>query len=96
VIAIEPHPITHARLAFNRAASGFAQVRWLAPLPAFRRRMNDRRPDGDISAPATLSATNSAGMPSGCPRCGCSVFPTMPAWRCRCAEIDVEAMRTGF
>jgi FkbM family methyltransferase len=26
VVAIEPHPITHARLAFNRAASGFAQV----------------------------------------------------------------------
>jgi len=26
VIAIEPHPVTHARLAFNRAASGFAQV----------------------------------------------------------------------
>jgi len=26
VIAIEPHPLTHARLAFNRAASGFAQV----------------------------------------------------------------------
>jgi FkbM family methyltransferase len=26
VIAIEPHPITHARLAFNRAASGLAQV----------------------------------------------------------------------
>ena len=26
VIAIEPHPITHARLAFNRAASGFAQI----------------------------------------------------------------------
>jgi FkbM family methyltransferase len=26
VIAIEPHPITHARLAFNRAASGFVQV----------------------------------------------------------------------
>jgi FkbM family methyltransferase len=29
-IAIEPHPITHARLAFNRAASGFAQVRLVA------------------------------------------------------------------
>ncbi|MEZ5819723.1 MAG: FkbM family methyltransferase [Bradyrhizobium sp.] len=27
VIAIEPHPVTHARLAFNHAASGFAQVR---------------------------------------------------------------------
>lgn len=26
VIAIEPHPVTHARLAFNRAASNFAQV----------------------------------------------------------------------
>jgi FkbM family methyltransferase len=26
VIAIEPHPVPHARLAFNRAASGFTQV----------------------------------------------------------------------
>jgi FkbM family methyltransferase len=26
VVAIEPHPITHARLAFNKAASGFSQV----------------------------------------------------------------------
>jgi len=26
VIAVEPHPITHARLAFNRDASGFTQV----------------------------------------------------------------------
>ena len=26
VIAVEPHPLAHARLAFNRAASGFAQV----------------------------------------------------------------------
>ena len=26
VFAIEPHPVTHARLAFNRAASGFDQV----------------------------------------------------------------------
>ena len=30
VIAIEPHPITHARLAFNRAASGFAHVTLVA------------------------------------------------------------------
>jgi FkbM family methyltransferase len=27
VIAIEPHPVTHARLAFNHTASGFAQVK---------------------------------------------------------------------
>jgi FkbM family methyltransferase len=26
VIAVEPHPVTHARLAFNRAASGFTQA----------------------------------------------------------------------
>ena len=30
VIAIEPHPVTHARLAFNRAASNFTQVRLVA------------------------------------------------------------------
>ena len=30
VIAIEPHPVTHARLTFNNAASGFAQVRLVA------------------------------------------------------------------
>jgi FkbM family methyltransferase len=30
VIAIEPHPITHARLAFNRAASGSPQVTLVA------------------------------------------------------------------
>jgi FkbM family methyltransferase len=30
VIAIEPHPVTSARLAFNRTASGFAQVRLVA------------------------------------------------------------------
>jgi len=30
VIAVEPHPVTHARLAFNRTASGFSQVRLVA------------------------------------------------------------------
>jgi FkbM family methyltransferase len=30
VIAVEPHPVTHARLAFNRAASGFSQVKLVA------------------------------------------------------------------
>jgi FkbM family methyltransferase len=30
VIAIEPHPVTHARLAFNRAASDTTQVRLVA------------------------------------------------------------------
>jgi FkbM family methyltransferase len=26
VIAVEPHPVTHARLAFNRGASGYGQI----------------------------------------------------------------------
>ena len=30
VIAVEPHPVTHARLAFNRAASGFNWVALVA------------------------------------------------------------------
>jgi FkbM family methyltransferase len=30
VIAIEPHPVTHARLAFNNTASGYTQVRLVA------------------------------------------------------------------
>src|SRR3954453_11143046 len=30
VIAIEPHPVTHSRLAFNNAASGYTQVRLVA------------------------------------------------------------------
>lgn len=30
VVAIEPHPVTHARLTFNCAASGFAQVALVA------------------------------------------------------------------
>ena len=30
VVAVEPHPVTHARLAFNRAASHFTQVRLVA------------------------------------------------------------------
>jgi FkbM family methyltransferase len=30
VIAVEPHPVAHARLAFNHAASGFSQVKLIA------------------------------------------------------------------
>src|SRR6266702_3251086 len=30
VIAIEPHPVTHSRLAFNNTASGYTQVRLVA------------------------------------------------------------------
>jgi FkbM family methyltransferase len=30
VIAVEPHPVTHARLAFNNSASGYTQTRLIA------------------------------------------------------------------
>ena len=30
VIAVEPHPVTHARLKFNKTASGYAQTRLVA------------------------------------------------------------------
>ena len=43
VIAIEPHPVTHARLAFNRAASGYrtGEARGRGRR-CFRRRIDDR------------------------------------------------------
>ena len=44
VIAIEPHPVTHARLAFNHAASGFTQVRLVQAAGGRRGR---RAPDRD-------------------------------------------------
>jgi FkbM family methyltransferase len=34
VVAIEPHPVTHARLAFNNAASGYMQVKLVAAAAA--------------------------------------------------------------
>lgn len=34
VIAIEPHPVTHARLAFNSSASGYTQVKLVAAAAA--------------------------------------------------------------
>ena len=34
VVAIEPHPVTHARLAFNAAASGYTQVKLVAAAAA--------------------------------------------------------------
>lgn len=34
VVAVEPHPVTHARLAFNRAASNFSQVTLVAAAAA--------------------------------------------------------------
>ena len=43
VIAIEPHPVTHARLAFNRAASGYTQVTLVAAAAGLPRSHRSRR-----------------------------------------------------
>jgi FkbM family methyltransferase len=34
VVAVEPHPVTHARLAFNNSASGYTQVKLVAAAAA--------------------------------------------------------------
>jgi FkbM family methyltransferase len=59
VIAIEPHPVTHARLAFNRAASGFAQVRLVAAGPADGELMIET--DGDNLGASHIVTGASAG-----------------------------------
>jgi hypothetical protein len=43
VIAIEPHPVTHARLAFNNAASGYGQTRLVGRRGRRRRWRTDDR-----------------------------------------------------
>src|SRR5260221_5418582 len=61
VIAIEPHPITHARLAFNRLASGFAQVTLVAAAagPADGELMIET--DGDNLGASHIVSGKSAG-----------------------------------
>lgn len=47
VIAIEPYPVTHARLAFNNSASGFTQVKLVAAAAAATDGELMIEPDGD-------------------------------------------------
>ena len=79
VIAIEPHPVTHARLAFNRAASGFAQVKLVAAAagPADGELMIET--DGDNLGASHIVSANPRATPSGCRRCGWSAFSATPA-----------------
>src|SRR3984893_17845656 len=59
IIAIEPHPVTHARLAFNRAASGFAQVMLVAGAAGSRAVQWRIETDGDnIGASHIVSGTS--------------------------------------
>jgi FkbM family methyltransferase len=47
VIAIEPYPVTHARLAFNNSASGYTQVRLVAAAAGAADGELMIEPDGD-------------------------------------------------
>ncbi len=61
VIAIEPHPVTHARLAFNNAASGYRQTRLVAAAagPADGELMIET--DGDNLGASHIVSGNAAG-----------------------------------
>ena len=81
VIAIEPHPVTLARLSFNNAASGFTQVNLVAAAagPADGELMIET--DGDNLGASHIVTGEPRRTPSGCRRCGCSAFSTRPAYR---------------
>ena len=61
VIAIEPHPITHARLAFNRAASDFNHVVLLAAAAGAADGELMIETDGDNLGASRIVAGNGSG-----------------------------------
>jgi FkbM family methyltransferase len=61
VIAIEPHPITHARLAFNTAASSFAQVRLVQAAAGAHDGELLIETDGDNLGASHIVASDSSG-----------------------------------
>src|SRR5438876_12244568 len=65
VIAIEPHPVTHARLAFNTAASGHTQVRLVAAAagPADGELLIET--DGDNLGASHIVSDKASGTASG-------------------------------
>jgi FkbM family methyltransferase len=60
-IAIEPHPVTHARLKFNRAASGFSQVTLVAAAAGPSDGELLIETDGDNLGASHIVSGNSAG-----------------------------------
>src|SRR6195952_4508034 len=61
VIAIEPHPVTHARLTFNNAASGYTQMKRGAPPAGISAGDLRIKPDGDNLGPSHIVTGPPAG-----------------------------------
>ena len=89
VIAIEPHPVTHARLAFNRAASGRAG-------DAGRRRGGNAdgelmiETDGENLGASHIVPAPAPAMRSGCRRPGCGYPQPGRIPQVDALKIDVE------
>ena len=82
VIAIEPHPVTHARLAFNRAASGFTQVTLVAAAAGPSDGELLIETDGDnLGASHIVSGDAIEQRHQGAVAAAASAFSTRPAYR---------------
>jgi FkbM family methyltransferase len=101
VIAIEPHPVTHARLAFNRSASAFTQLHLVAAAAG--------PSDGDLMIETDGENLGASHVVSGEPRAGTISVPSFRLQRILqdagvdhvdALKIDVEGFEdrvlTGF
>ena len=101
VIAVEPHPVIHTRLDFNRAASGFAQVRLVAGAAG--------EADGEVMIETDSGNLGASHVVTGNPSAGAFKVPCFTlqhiladagASRIDALKIDVEGFEdrvlTGF
>jgi FkbM family methyltransferase len=101
VIAIEPHPVTHARLAFNSAASGYAQVKLVAAAagPADGELLIET--DGDNLGASHIVQGEATSKAIKVPSLRLQrILEDAGAWRVDALKIDVEGFEdrvlTGF
>src|ERR1700732_4548206 len=101
VIAIEPHPITHTRLAFNRAASGFTWVALVAAAagPADGELMIET--DGDNLGASHIASSKPSGNAIAVPSLRLQrILGDAGVSRVDALKIDVEGFEdrvlTGF
>jgi FkbM family methyltransferase len=101
VIAIEPHPVTHARLAFNRASSGLTQVTLVAAAAGDREGELMIETDGDnLGASHVVTGEASANAIRVASRKLQGILGEAGLSRVDALKIDVEGFEdrvlTGF